>query len=118
MRDPDPFSHRPDDALIAAITFSEIAAGFELADTPERRANRGRFLAEVTRRFPVLPFGEAEAPAYARCYAVLRRTGLLPGLADLQIAATAIAGGHSVMTGNRAELERIPVVTLYDPPQR
>ena len=47
---------------------------------------------------PVLPFSAVEAHVYARLYVDLRTRGALIGERDLQIAATAIAGDHDLLT--------------------
>ncbi len=61
----------------------------------------------MRRQLPVIPFGEDEAREWARIYAELRRAGTMIGERDLQIAATAMAGGHSVLTRNAGEFRRV-----------
>lgn len=53
----------------------------------------------------------------ARIYAELRRAGAMIGERDLQIAATAAAGGHQVLTRNVDEFRRVSglqVLTVGD----
>ncbi len=66
--------------------------------------------------FPVLPFGADEALIRAELFEALRRDGLVIGERDLQIAATAVARGHSLLTGNVREFERIPGLTVLPLP--
>ena len=46
----------------------------------------------------------------------LRRRGLSIGERDLLIAATALTGGHSVMTLNIVEFQRVPSLVVLPPP--
>lgn len=97
----------PVGALIAAITLGELLLGVGLADTDRRRQERITFVDDLRHAVPVIPFGEAEAREWARIYAELRRAGAMIGERDLQIAATAAAGGHQVLTRNAAEFRRV-----------
>ena len=46
---------------LTVITLAELLHGAERADTPERRATRRQFIAEVEARYPLLSFGRDEA---------------------------------------------------------
>jgi predicted nucleic acid-binding protein len=100
--------------MIAAITLAEMRLGEHLASPAVRARARAEFVDAVAARFTVLPFGAAEAEEYARLSAWLRRAGTPIGDHDLQIAATAIAGSHQLMTLNKAEFGRVPGLTLVD----
>ena len=102
----------PVEPYISAITFGELVVGARMADTVDRQAMRELFIAQLLECAPVLPFGAREAREWARLYAHLRRTGMMIGERDLQIAATAIAGEHLVLTQNVAEFERVPGLDL------
>lgn len=54
-----------------------------------------------------------EAELFAELAVTLRRAGTIIGERDLQIAATAIAGGHQVLTRTVREFERVPGLKLY-----
>lgn len=101
---------------MAAIELAELRVGILQADTDERRMGRQTFLKRVLSYCPVIPFGEREAEHYASVAVHLRRAGQVIGERDLQIAATALAGGHELMTYNTGEFRRVPGLTLRPVP--
>ncbi len=100
------------DLHIAAITIAELRSGELLADSEGRRVLREAFSKLVRTHCRVIPFGEREAEIFADIYVQLRRAGTPVGEHDIQIAATALAHGHSVMTANTAEFSRVPGLTV------
>src|SRR5687768_4845257 len=105
----------PTSPVVSAVTIAELRMGIELADDSHRQ-DRQRFVVAVLENVAVIPFGLGEAAAYARIAAVLRRAGQRIGERDLLIAATAVANGHSVITLNASEFERVPGLTVLSPP--
>lgn len=87
-----------DDLTIAAITVAEFRVGVELADTPERAADRARVLAIVTATLNVLDYTERTAAEHARLIAHARRTGTPRGAHDLIIAAHAAEHGRTIVS--------------------
>ncbi|MGH2352206.1 MAG: PIN domain-containing protein [Chloroflexota bacterium] len=109
-----------DDSAIAAITVSELLTGVYQADSVERRVRREAFVEQVVQSLPVIPFDLAAARIYARIGAELKRDGFTIGAHDLQIAATALARGYSVVTYDLRDFSRIPglgVRGLATPPR-
>ncbi|MBA4180776.1 MAG: VapC toxin family PIN domain ribonuclease [Anaerolinea sp.] len=106
----------PGDSWVSAVTTMELRIGALLGETEDRRAGRMSCLADVTARCPVLAFAEREAEEAAALFVALRRSGHRIGERDLLIAATAIANGHSLITLNRAEFERVPGLSMLDAP--
>ena len=104
------------DSWISAVTAMELRIGALLSESGLCAAARLEFLQNVSEQCPVLPFGEKEAEEAARLFTALRRAGQRIGERDLLIAATAVANGHSVITLNRAEFERVPGLSLLDAP--
>lgn len=102
-------------SVISAVTLAELRLGQHLADASERARVRAHFIDTAVRLCLVVPFGEPEAEEYARLSARLRRAGTPIGDHDLQIAATAVAGGHQLSTLNTAEFARVPGLTLVSP---
>ena len=105
----------PADAILSAITLGELQLGLLRASAPPRTA-RDTFIQKVVTNFLVLPFGHAESLVWADLFENLRSRGLVIGERDLLIAATAIAGGHAVMTFNTNEFSRVPGLELAPPP--
>ena len=93
---------------MAAITASELLAGIHLADAAGNRLRREVFVESVIESVPILEFDLAVARAHSRVWSKLTREGRMIGAHDLQIAATALAHGSSILTENVREFERVP----------
>ena len=95
----------PDETAISAITLAELAAGPHATSDEAERARRQDRLHWTASRWDPLPFDAEAARAYGRMYAALRargRTGRRR-VADLLIAATALAKGLPLYTRNPAD---------------
>ena len=64
--------------------------------------------------FPSLPFDDAAADVYGRIHAFLRDRGQLMGVADMQIAAIAMANKLTVVTHDRRGFWRLPNLPIED----
>lgn len=107
-------------AYIAAISVSELLAGVQLACSAAVKTQRAAFTEAIIARMPVLDFTRNVGRTYAALYAHFVRARGRPtqGVHDLQIAATAIAHGHTVVTSNRADFEHVPGLTVACPTLR
>ena len=106
---------------ISAITLAELSAGphevrrndeQDLYDEHEERARRTEILQRAESEFDPVPFDAEAARAYGRVAAAVIAAGRKPRrrIADLMIAATAIAEGLPLFTtnpGDYASLERL-----------
>jgi len=108
--------HLPDDARISVITLGELHLALHRAETRRQRESASGFIRVIETQLEIEVFGVEQAEAWARIHDVLRRAGQLIGERDLQIAATAVAGGHAVMTGNTGEFARVPGLVVLPPP--
>lgn len=93
----------PTELAVSAVTLAELAAGPHATDDPEERARRQDRLQRAQALFDPLPFDGDAARAYGRIYAgvrTARRKARGRRLADLLIAATALAAGLPVYTRN------------------
>jgi tRNA(fMet)-specific endonuclease VapC len=104
----------PNTALMSAITLAELNVGVLRAINGAQRTSASRWVRTIAATIELVPFGEKEALVWAELFDGLRRSGRMIGLRDLFIAATAVAGAHSVMTGNRGEFERVPGLAVID----
>lgn len=104
--DPD---RLPDQAAVAAVTLAELAAGPHAATDDEERARRQDRLQWATATWDALPFDADAARAYGRLYVATRAAGRTSRnrLADLLIAATAVANGLAVYTRNPDDLHHL-----------
>lgn len=105
------------DAYMAAITASELLVGVQLATSTALRLQRAAFAETIIANIPVLDFTREVARTYAEIYAHFLRKRGKPShnVHDLQIAATAIAHGHTVLTSNRDDFRKIPGLTVATP---
>ena len=102
-------SRPEEDLYLSVVTLGEIERGIALQRQrqPQFAADLRTWIDGTTRLFAdrVLPFGAEEARIWGRLSAKLGHNG-----ADLQIAATALAQGAIVVTGNVADFEPAGVV--------
>ena len=104
-----------EDFALAAITAAELFIGIERADSPQRRLGREQVVGSLLAALPVLPFDLPTARVHARLWATLLAAGQIIGPYDLLIAATALAGGHSLLTDNLREFRRVPGLDVQQP---
>lgn len=101
----------PAHVALPAVVAYELHVGVEKsANRPERQAQ----LDQLLRAVRVLPFGLPEARAAARIRADLERAGNGIGPLDTLIAATALAAGAVLVTGNTREFSRVAGLALAD----
>jgi predicted nucleic acid-binding protein len=95
-----------ENVAIAAITAAELLHGVHRA-TSEHRLRREAFVEGVLVAFPPIPFDLLAARTHARIWAELAAAGIDVGRHDRIVAATALAAGWRVATGNVRHYERI-----------
>ena len=95
----------PEQVAISAVTMAELAAGPAAAKDPAERARRQDRLQRAEASFDPLPLDTEAARAYGRVYAAVVAHGRNPRrrLADLLIAAVAVANGLPLVTRNAAD---------------
>ncbi len=98
--------------FLSVITASELLHGVHRASAPNVRARRSAFVEAVLERFPLLPVDWAVARAHARIWSGLMAEGRLIGPHDLWLAATCLAHGLTMVTGNVREFDRVPGLTV------
>lgn len=121
----------PDEMAISAITLAELSAGphevrrnedQDMYDEHQERARRLEVLQRAESEFDPIPFDAEAARVYGRVAASVIATGRKPRrrIADLMIAATAIAEDLPMFTtnpGDYAGLEKlVHVVPVTRPP--
>jgi toxin FitB len=91
--------------VLSAISLGELAYGVALARTAAGRHARRMKLDVVRRTFTVLPFDDVAAEHYGGLAQIVREAGRSPRprRMDLQIAATAVAHGLPLVTGNASD---------------
>lgn len=96
-----------EDRAISVITVSELLHGVHRA-SGAIRARRSAFVEHLLAALHAIPITEPVARIHADVWAQLARRGELIGAHDLWIAATAVAHGLTVATGNADEFRRVP----------
>ena len=95
----------PDDAALASMTIAELRYGAIRARTSRVAHER---LSAFVAAFEVLSFDVGAAERHASSRHALALSGTPVGERDLVIAATALANGLIVATGNFREFQRVP----------
>jgi predicted nucleic acid-binding protein len=105
-----------DELAIASVSVAEYRVGIELADTPERAAERARALTTITSVIDVLDYTATTAAHHGRLLAHVRRSGTPRGAHDLIIAAHAAETGRTVVSRDvKARFNDLPGVTAIAP---
>jgi len=115
---PDP-GQVEDEVAISAVSLAELHFGVLMARTDATRAERLRRLAVIERTFDALPVDEVVAREYGRLAAAVVSAGRKPRarMADLLIAATAVAHDATLWTRNPADLVGLTkLVRIQTPP--
>jgi tRNA(fMet)-specific endonuclease VapC len=107
-------THGEEQCFLSVITFSELLHGVLRAGDPAVRARRSAFFESVVTRLPVVPVDVPIARSHAQIWADLASRGTLIGAHDLWLAATCIAHGFRLATGNVRELGRVPGLQIED----
>ena len=102
----------PPDSHITVLQVAELRIGAIMAASPERTERRHTFFEHIRGVLPVLPFDEPAAETWAEIFPKLQLSGSRIGERDLIIAAIALTHGHSVLTANVREFERVPGLTV------
>lgn len=99
----------PDDCVISSITLAELSVGPHVAGSSSQRAARQAHLQQAEADFEVIPFDAAAARAFGLVAASLRSAGRKHAARayDALIAATALAHGLPLFTGNPADFAGI-----------
>lgn len=96
-----------EDRAISVITVSELLHGVHRASGAQR-ARRRAFVEHLLGGIQALEITEQIARVHADIWAQLAARGEVIGAHDLWIAATALAHGMTLATGNGGEFRRVP----------
>lgn len=94
--------------FLSVVTASELLHGVHRATEASVRARRAAFVEAVLDRFPILPVDLGTARAHALLWADLAAVGRVIGAHDLWLAATCLAHGLTLATGNPRDFQRVP----------
>lgn len=103
-----------EDRAISVITVSELLHGVHRASGAQR-TRRGAFVEHLLAGVQAIEITEPVARVHADIWAQLAANGEIIGAHDLWIAATALAHGMGLATGNTREFTRVPGLRLIDP---
>ena len=101
----------PGEVGLSAVTEAELLHGVYKSVRVEQ--NLAAVL-DFASQLVVVPFGSQVTETYGRIRAELERAGQPIGPLDVQIAATAVAHGLTLVTNNTREFARVPGIQLED----
>lgn len=96
------------DAAISVITASELLVGVHRAVPESQRIRRSASVEALLAALPVLDITLEVARIHAELAAALHQQGHTLGANDAYIAATALAGGHALLTTDAGDFSRVP----------
>jgi predicted nucleic acid-binding protein len=105
-------AHGDREIFVSVITVSELRHGVYRARDAAVRARRSAFVRRVLDQVAILPIDESVAEAHAEAWAALEDIGKMIGMNDMWIAATALANGCALVTGNEDEFTRVAGLTV------
>ncbi len=97
-----------EEVYVSVITGSELLHGVHRGRDRETRARRSAFVEAILAEFQLLPVDILTARTHARLWADLAGEGALIGAHDLWLAATCVARGLTLATGNPRDFRRVP----------
>jgi tRNA(fMet)-specific endonuclease VapC len=100
--------HEDEELFLSVVTASELLHGIHRASNAAIRTKRSAFVEAILASFPILPVDLPTARAHAQIGAELLSVGTPIGPNDLWLAATCIAHGLGIATGNLREFKRVP----------
>ena len=98
--------------FLSVVTASELLHGIHRAGNLAIRTRRSAFVEAILTRFPLLQIDLVTARIHAQIGANLMAAGTSIGPNDLWLAATCIAHGLSIATGNVREFSRVPGLSV------
>jgi tRNA(fMet)-specific endonuclease VapC len=97
-----------EEAFISVVTASELLHGIHRAKNAAIRAHRLAFVEAILSALPILRIDLATARIHAELWAGLAQRGKMIGVHDSWLAATCLAHGLHLVTGNSREFKRVP----------
>ncbi len=104
-----------EDRAISVITVSELLHGVHRASGAPR-VRRSAFVEHVLAGMRAIEITEQTTRIHADIWAQLTAKGQLIGAHDLWIAATALAHGIGLVTGNANQFRRVPALRVITAP--
>ena len=101
----------PEEQFTSSITLGELIYG-AYRQTTRAAVLLGQIDNTPLPNLPILPFNDAAARRYGQLRTQLERQGTPIGDADVRIAAIALAGGYTMVTGNVRHFQRVPGLTV------
>jgi tRNA(fMet)-specific endonuclease VapC len=103
--------HAPQELVVSVVSVQELSYGMGKSTHPERMQ---AYLAALKHLYAVLDYNTACAERAGHLRAQLELQGTPIGPYDLQIAASALVHGMTVVSRNTREFERVPGLLLED----
>lgn len=107
--------HHGAEIVVTSVTAAELLFGASRLPEGARKRALESAIASVLEAVEVLPFGRQQAALYASIRSHQESVGIVAGSLDVQIAAIAKAGGHTLATRNVKHFEGagIPLINPW-----
>ena len=99
---------------LSVVTIMELAHGAARAETPERKANREKFIAELLMALPIHPITATLALRAGKIDGESQARGIRIPLPDLLSGVTALELGYSVATTNTRHFRLVPGLSVVE----
>ncbi|MFH0795223.1 MAG: type II toxin-antitoxin system VapC family toxin [bacterium] len=96
-----------EDVFVSVISASELLHGLHRAKNADIRSRRLAFVEGVLSAFPILEIDLPAARCHAQLWSELEKRGHKIGIHDSWLAATCLAHGLTLVTGNAREFQRV-----------
>ncbi len=101
-----------EELFVSVVTASELLHGVWRAKDPAVRSRRSAFVEGVLDQFPLLLIDLTVARIHSQLWADSGSKGFPLGPHDRWIAASCIAYGYTLATGNVEEFKKVPGLTI------
>ncbi|MCX7012185.1 MAG: type II toxin-antitoxin system VapC family toxin [Candidatus Sumerlaeota bacterium] len=108
-KDVGPFirGREDEEVFLSVISASELLHGVYRATSAHARAKRLAFVEGALASIPILEIDLATARRHAQLWSDLLKRGRMIGVHDSWLAATCLAHGLTLVTGNKREFARV-----------
>lgn len=103
-----------EELFLSVISASELLHGVHRAASPRIRSSRLAFVEALLSSLPIIEIDLAIARSHANLWSQLEQCGEMIGIHDSWLAATCLAHGLTLVTGNTREFKKVPGLRIEE----